>query len=137
MSRGFFLFHCHYNEIIGLVCLVAVAVLESGPSSLASDAAGPVSFGSESNKENVSPDNGSSTPAPVLPTPTRLLQLLQEQIRVLRRAADSLAKQGGAKDPSVVDGAPDSRDTTESDVAELQEQIVKLKGIRDTREANW
>ena len=78
----------------------------SGPNSLASDVVGPASIGSEYNKENISPDS-SVTVTPVQ-TPTRLLHILQEQVRMLVSDKD--------------------RDTFESDVAELQEQIVKLKG---------
>lgn len=99
----------------------------SGPSSLASDVAGPASIGSECNKENISPES-SVTVTPVQ-TPTRLLHMLQEQVRMLRRAAEMLVKQSHTKEAPNNDLVSDKdRDTFESDVAELQEQIVKLKG---------
>lgn len=88
--------------------------------------AGPMSIGSENNKENVSPD--SSVPGAPIQTPARLVQSLQEQIRVLRRAAEMLVKQSHTKDPTSDTVSDKDRDTFESDVAELQEQIVKLKG---------
>jgi len=99
----------------------------SEPSSLALDLAGPVSIGLENNKENLSPDNG--VPATSILTPARLVQSLQEQVRVLRRAAEMLVKQSHSKE-SVTDASVSDkdRDNFESDVAELQEQIVKLKG---------
>ena len=99
----------------------------SEPSSLALDLASPVSIGLENNKENLSPDN--SVPATSILTPARLVQSLQEQVRVLRRAAEMLVKQSHSKE-SVTDASVSDkdRDNFESDVAELQEQIVKLKG---------
>ena len=98
----------------------------SGPNSLASDVVGPASIGSEYNKENISPDS-SVTVTPVQ-TPTRLLHILQEQVRMLRRAAEMLVKQSHTKETSSDLVSDKDRDTFESDVAELQEQIVKLKG---------
>lgn len=98
----------------------------SGPSSLASDMAGPTSMGSEYNKENISPES-SVTVAPIL-TPTRLVHTLQEQVRMIRRAAEMLVKQSHNKESSHDLVSDKDRDTYESDVAELQEQIVKLKG---------
>lgn len=93
---------------------------------MASDIAGPTSIGSEYNKENISPET-SVTVTPVH-SPTRLLHMLQEQVRMLRRAAEMLVKQSHTKEtPSELVSDKD-RDTFESDVAELQEQIVKLKG---------
>lgn len=99
----------------------------SEPSSLALDLAGQMSIGFENNKENVSPDT--SVPGTPIQTPARLVQSLQEQVRVLRRAAEMLVKQSHSKE-SVTDGSVSDkdRDNFESDVAELQEQIVKLKG---------
>ena len=99
----------------------------SGPSSLASDIAGPTSIGSEYNKENISPES-SVTVTPVQ-NPTRLLHMLQEQVRLLRRAAEMLVKQSHTKETPNDLVSDKDRDTFESDVAELQEQIVKLKGI--------
>lgn len=98
----------------------------SEPSSLALDLAGQMSIGFET-KENVSPDT--SVPGTPIQTPARLVQSLQEQVRVLRRAAEMLVKQSHSKE-SVTDGSVSDkdRDNFESDVAELQEQIVKLKG---------
>ena len=106
------------------------AGIESGPSSLASDsAAGPTSLGStsESNKENISPGDVSQISITAVPTPTRLLHSLQEQVRVLRRAAEGLIKQNSSP-KEISDSGADGKDSSESDVAELQEQIVKLKG---------
>lgn len=98
----------------------------SGPNSLASDIAGPASIGSEYNKENISPE--SSVTVTPIQTPTRLLHMLQEQVRMLRRAAEMLVKQSHTKETSNDLVSDKDRDTFESDVAELQEQIVKLKG---------
>ena len=56
--------------------------------------------------------------------------MLQEQVRLLRRAAEMLVKQSHTKEASNDLVSDKDRDTFESDVAELQEQIVKLKGIR-------
>ena len=95
----------------------------SEPSSLVSETNGPQSL--ECNKENVSPES-SVTP---VHSPSRLIQTLQEQVRLLRRAAEGLVKQSHTKDGSSAEAADKDRDSYESDVAELQEQIVKLKGI--------
>lgn len=61
-------------------------------------------------------------------SPSRLIQTLQEQVRLFRRAAESLVKQSHTKDTTSAETADKDRDSYESDVAELQEQIVKLKG---------
>lgn len=104
-----------------------------------------MSIGSEYNKENISPDASSNASVSAIllhqansaaATPSRLLHSLQEQVRVLRRAAEILVKQSNSKEstPPAAGSANDGsfsekdRDTYESDVAELQEQIVKLKG---------
>jgi hypothetical protein len=55
--------------------------------------------------------------------------MLQEQVRLLRRAAEMLVKQSHTKETPNDLVSDKDRDTFESDVAELQEQIVKLKGI--------
>jgi hypothetical protein len=55
--------------------------------------------------------------------------MLQEQVRLLRRAAEMLVKQSHTKDTPNDLVSDKDRDNFESDVAELQEQIVKLKGI--------
>ncbi|XP_057372828.1 protein bicaudal D-like [Daphnia carinata] len=103
----------------------------SGPSSLTSDITGPPSIGSEYNKENISPET--SVTVTSVHSPTRLLHMLQEQVRMLRRAAEMLVKQSHAKEtPSELVSDKD-RDTFESDVAELQEQIVKLKALLSTK----
>lgn len=60
-----------------------------------------------------------------LQTPTRLLQSLQEQVRVLRRAAEALTTAAPAP---AGPASSEAKDASESDAAELQEQIVKLKG---------
>lgn len=93
---------------------------------MASDFAGPTSIGSEYNKENISPET-SVTVSP-LHSPTRLLHMLQEQVRMLRRAAEMLVKQSHTKETTNEIVSDKDRDNFESDVAELQEQIVKLKG---------
>ncbi|XP_046653913.1 protein bicaudal D-like [Daphnia pulicaria] len=103
----------------------------SGPSSLASDVAGPTSIGSEYNKENISPE--SSVTVTSLQNPTRLLHMLQEQVRLLRRAAEMLVKQSHTKDTPNDLVSDKDRDNFESDVAELQEQIVKLKALLSTK----
>lgn len=64
-----------------------------------------------------------------LHSPSRLIQALQEQVRLLRRAAEGLIKQSHTKDTSSGEATDKDRDSYESDVAELQEQIVKLKGL--------
>ena len=98
----------------------------SGPSSLASDVAGPTSIGSEYNKENISPESSVTV---TVQNPTRLLHMLQEQVRLLRRAAEMLVKQSHTKETPNDLVSDKDRDNFESDVAELQEQIVKLKGM--------
>lgn len=99
---------------------------DSGPNSLSLDITGLTSdVGSDGNKENVSPDVAS----PIFwKNPSQLVNSLQEQVRILRRAADVLVKQNsGAKDAVADDVSDKDRDTFESDAVELQEQIVKLK----------
>nr|CAH0104704.1 unnamed protein product [Daphnia galeata] len=115
------------DDVTALTLHLCAAVdAGSGPSSLASDIAGPTSIGSEYNKENISPES-SVTVTPVQ-NPTRLLHMLQEQVRLLRRAAEMLVKQSHTKETPNDLVSDKDRDTFESDVAELQEQIVKLKG---------
>lgn len=55
--------------------------------------------------------------------------MLQEQVRMLRRATELLVKQSHTKEATNDLVSDKDRDTFESDVAELQEQIVKLKGM--------
>lgn len=105
---------------------------DSGPNSLSLDITGLTSdVGSDGNKENVSPDVAS----PIFwKNPSQLVNSLQEQVRILRRAADVLVKQNsGAKDAVADDVSDKDRDTFESDAVELQEQIVKLKSLLSTK----
>jgi len=103
-----------------------IGLSDSGPNSLSSDITGLASDATpDGNKENVSPDAASSI---FWKNPTQLVNTLQEQVRILRRAADVLVKQNsGAKDAVTDDVSDKDRDTFESDAVELQEQIVKLK----------
>ena len=93
---------------------------------MSSDITGLVSDGgADGNKENVSPDVASSV---FWKNPTQLINSLQEQVRILRRAADVLVKQNSsAKDAATDEVSDKDRDAFESDTIELQEQIVKLK----------
>ena len=98
-------------------------MIDSGPNSLSSDMAGLVAdAGTDGNKENVSPDVATIS----WKNPSQLVHSLQEQIRILRRAADVLIKQT-SKETIADDVSDKDRDTFESDAVELQEQIVKLK----------
>ncbi len=94
---------------------------------------GPMSIGMDNNKENISPDvSGTALSSPA--TPSRLLHSLQEQVRILRRAAEVLVKQSHTKESSAdATVSEKDRDIYESDVAELQEQIVKLKALLSTK----
>jgi len=109
--------------------LRAAIVLDSGPNSLSSDMAGLVAdAGTDGNKENVSPDVATIS----WKNPSQLVHSLQEQIRILRRAADVLIKQT-SKETIADDVSDKDRDTFESDAVELQEQIVKLKSLLSTK----
>ena len=103
---------------------------DSGPSSLASDMP---SLGSESSALMAMAAPGVNADSLVTqPTATLLLQSLQEQVRILRRAAEAMVK------PSANNGAGgkvegSGEDASEADLAEHQEQIVKLKALLSTK----